>query len=157
MKPTAENPARPRELSVLGMVACIGAVFFGSWLIWCGAFQFAGAATEAEIVRTRTVQRSRKGRRYVETYGVVRYADQAGQVHTDEVQLYGETSVGRKIAVRYLPHRPDDIRRDEFWDIWGLAVLSTGVFAALIGLTWFVERRRLIAASRPDPFDQPGG
>jgi len=154
MTPGSDALPRPRALSVLGMVACLGTVFLGGWLSWCGVLQFAGIATEAEIISTRTEQRTRKGRKYADTYGVVRYADQTDQAHTDELQLYGETAVGRKIPVRYLPWRPGDCRHDDFWGIWGLAVMVSGTFALIVGLTWYVERKRGTARARRNPFDR---
>ena len=146
-------PARRR---VLVAVTWLGVVFLGGWLAWCATLQFAGIPVEAEIISTRTEQhRSRRGRKYSETYGVVRYADQAGKAHTDELQLYGNAAVGRKIPVRYLPSRPDDCRRDDFWGIWGLAVMVSGVFALIVGLIWYVERKRRPIDPRRNPFAQP--
>ncbi|MSS98888.1 MAG: DUF3592 domain-containing protein [Opitutales bacterium] len=141
----------PRELSVLGMVAGLGAIFLGGWLAWCAAFQFGGVVTEAEIISTQVERRSRRSST---TYAVVRYADQAGKPHADKVLLYVSEAVGSKIAIRYLPSRPDDCYRDDFWGIWGLAVMVSGVFALFVGLMWYVERKRLQNAPRPNPFDQ---
>ena len=120
--------------------ACVGVLFFGGWLAWCATIQFAGVQAQAEIVETYEKRHRRKrGRSYTETYGIVRCIDQEGRPHTDEVRLNGGEARGHEIPVRYLPSRPDDIRRDEFWDIWGLAVLSGGVFALIIFLIWLAE------------------
>lgn len=141
---------------ILALVAWPGAILLGGWLAWCALFQFAGITAEAEIISTRTEQhRTRRGRiKYTDTYGIVRYADQTGRTHADEVQLYGNATVGRKIAVRYLAARPDDCRRDNFWGIWGFAVMTSGVFTLVIALIWYVERKRRGGALRHNPFEQ---
>jgi hypothetical protein len=143
--------AAPRELSVLGMAACLGTIFLGGWLAWCAVFQFGGVVTEAEIIRTQVEHRSRGGST---TYAVVRYADQAGKPHADRVLLYASEAVGSKIAIRYHPSRPDGCYRDDFWGIWGLLVMVSGVFALIVGLMWYVERKRLQKNPRVNPFDQ---
>ena len=150
------SPTAPRELSVLGMVACLGAIFLSGWLAWCAAFQFASIPTEAEIISIRTVHHARWKNReaYDSAYGVVRSADEHGKAHEDEVQLYGGESVGQKIPVRYQSSRPDDCYRDDFWGIWGLLVMVSGVFALIVGLMWYVERKRLQKNPRVNPFDQ---
>ena len=140
----------PRELSVLGMIACLGTIFLGGWLAWCAAFQFGGVATEAEIISTE----EQRSRRSSTTYAVVRYADQVGKPHTDKVLLYVSEAVGSTIAIRYLPSRPDDCCRDDFWGIWGLAGMVSGVFALMVGLMWYVERKRRQKNQRQNPFDQ---
>ena len=142
--------AAPRELSVLGMVACLGVIFLGGWLAWCATFQFGGVVTEAEIISTEEYP----SRRSSTTYAVVRYADQAGKPHTDKILLYVSEAVGSKIAIRYLPSRPDDCCRDDFWGIWGLAVMVSGVFALMVGLMWYVEWKRRQKNPRPNPFEQ---
>ena len=145
----------PAGRRVLLVVVWLGGLALTGWLAWCATMQFAGIATEAEIVSTRTEQhRTRKGRRHTETYGIIRYADQFGQPHSKEMRLYGNATVGRKIPVRYLPSRPDDGRHDDFWGIWGLAVMVSGAFALIVGLTWFVERKNRPADPRRNPFDQ---
>ena len=145
----------PTGRRILAVVAWLGAILLGGWLAGCALFQFAGIATEAEIISTRTEQhRTRRGHPYSNTYGVVRYADQTGRTHTDEVQLYGNANVGRKIAVRYLPARPDVCLRDNYWGIWGFAVMASGIFALAVGLTWYVERKRRPVAPPRNPFDQ---
>jgi len=134
--------------------AAVGMCFFGGWLGWCATIQFAGVQAQAEIVETYEKRHRRKrGRSYAETYGVVRCIDQEGRAHTDEVRLNGGEVRGHKIPVRYLPSRPEDIRRDEFWDIWGLAVLSGGVFALIVFLIWLAEGFRRQGAPN-DPFGQ---
>lgn len=145
----------PAGRRVLLVVVWLGGLALAGWLAWCATLQFAGIATEAEIVSTRTEQRrTRKGRRHTDTYGIVRYADQTGQPHTAEMRIYGHAAVGRKIPVRYLPSRPDECRHDDFWGIWGLAVMVSGAFALMVGLTWYFERKRRPADPRLDPFDQ---
>ncbi len=143
----------PRAPSVLGMVACLGALFFAGWLAWCAAFQFGGVATEAEVTRTYQQRRQpKRGKSYLTTYGVIRYADQEGRPHTDEIQLRLNETVGSKIPVRYFSSRPHDSRRDDFWDIWGLATIMAGIFALTIGLIWLAERRRGRQTSARNPF-----
>jgi hypothetical protein len=148
--------AAPRELSLLGMVACLGTIFLGGWLAWCAAFQFASIPTEAELIRTRAVHyaRSKERKAYDSTYGIVRYTDAQGKTHEDEVGLYGGEIIGHKISVRYHPSRPDDCYRDGFWGIWGLVVMVSGVFALIVGLTWYFERKRLPKNPHFNPFDQ---
>ncbi|MEN9536514.1 MAG: hypothetical protein RLZZ178_511 [Verrucomicrobiota bacterium] len=145
--------ARPQ---VLGAVTWLGVIFLSGWLAWCAAFQFAGVTSEAEVISTHEERRRRKrGRDYYETYGVVRYADQKRQPHTDKYRLYAGEAVGSKIRVRYLPSRPDDGRRDDFWGIWGLSVMVSGVFALIIGLIWLDVLRRRRKASPGNPFRAP--
>lgn len=153
MRDTSDMPeGRPPWL---GIITWLGVFFFGGWLVWCAFFQFGSVATDAEIIETRTEhRRTKRGRKTSEVHGVVRYADQAGIPHTDEVQLYGLTDKGRKIAVRYLPSRPDDCRRDDFWDIWGLSVMASGVFTLTVGLMWIAERRLNPRRPAENPFRQ---
>jgi len=145
----------PTGRRVLLVVVWLGGLALAGWLAWCATFQFTGIATEAEIVSTRTEQhRSRKGRRRTDTYGIVRYTDQTGLPRSMELRLYGNATVGRKIPVRYLPSRPEECRHDDFWGIWGLAVMVSGAFALIVGLTWYVERKKRPADLRHNPFAQ---
>ena len=145
----------PAGRRVLLVGVWLGGLFLAGWLAWCAKMQFAGIATEAEIVSTRTEQhRTRKGRRHTATYGIIRYADQIGQPHSTEMRLYGKATVGRKIPVRYLPSRPDDCRHDDFWSIWGLAVMLSGVFALIVRVTWYVERKNRPVDPQHNPFAQ---
>ncbi len=145
----------PAGRRVLLVVVWLGGLALAGWLAWCATFQFTGIATEAEIVSTRTEQhRTRKGRRHADTYGIVRYADQTGLPRSTELRLHGDATVGRKIPVRYLPARPEECRHDDFWGIWGLAVMVSGAFALIVGLTWYVERKNRPADPRHNPFAQ---
>ena len=145
----------PAGRRVLLVVVWLGGLALAGWLAWCATFQFTGIATEAEIVSTRTEQhRTRKGRRHADTYGIVRYADQTGLPRSTELRLHGDATVGRKIPVRYLPARPEECRHDDFWGIWGLAVMVSGAFALIVGLTWYVERKNRPADTRHNPFAQ---
>ena len=145
----------PAGRRVLLVVVWLGGLALAGWLAWCATFQFTGIATEAEIVSTRTEQhRSRKGRRRTDTYGIVRYTDQTGLPRSMELRLYGNATVGRKIPVRYLPSRPEECRHDDFWGIWGLAVMVSGSFALIVVLTWYVERKNRPADLPHNPFAQ---
>lgn len=145
----------PAGRRVLLVVVWLGGLALAGWLAWCATFQFTGIATEAEIVSTRTEQhRSRKGRRRTDTYGIVRYTDQTGLPRSMELRLYGNATVGRKIPVRYLPSRPEECRHNDFWGIWGLAVMVSGAFALIVVLTWYVERKNRPADLPHNPFAQ---
>ena len=144
------------ESNVFAVIAWLAATFLGGWLAWCAYFQLAGVPVDAEITSLRVEQhRSRRGRKTTHTYGIVRYADQTGKMHTDEVELYGHPVVGRKTPVRYLPSRPDDCRRDDFWEIWGLAVMISGFFALFLGLIWIGKWARRNRDEPRNPFQPP--
>ena len=141
---------------LLAAITWLGAIFLGGWLVWCAMFQFTGIPTEAEILETHEERRTgRRGRKHTETYGMVRYLDQAGRPHTDKLQLYAGAAPGRKIAVRYLPSQPERCRQDDFWGIWGLAVMFSGFFALTIGLIWLGERMRRERIRQRNAFLQP--
>ncbi|NBV53932.1 MAG: DUF3592 domain-containing protein [Verrucomicrobia bacterium] len=140
----------------LAAVTWLGAIFLGGWLFWCAVFQLTGVPTEAEILETHEERRSgRRGRKHTETYGVVRYVDQEGQVRKDKLRLYAGAAPGRKIAVRYLPSQPDTCRQDDFWGIWGLAVMFSGFFALTIGLIRIGERMRSANVRQRNTLRQP--
>ena len=145
------------KLDARRVILWLGAMVLGGWLAWCAIFQFLGVSTEAEVIQTYVEHRGwwRKGGRDSYTYGDVRYVDTEGRTHTKRLQLSGETSVGRKIPVRYLTYQPDDCRRDSFWGIWGLSVLVTAVLVVSYRLPRLSKRWRVRRAMRPKPSYQP--